>query len=85
MTDIVNVIKSEDDNFMFQMKSFVPILRKRMYTRESFVRQFLVSLISVLDSLPDARTVKYLPEFLDLSSTFWMTPVLGFLPCVITC
>merc|ERR1719430_1196410 len=36
-----------------------------MYTRDRFVRQFLVSWISVLDSVPDARTVKYLPELLD--------------------
>eukprot|EP00090_Calanus_glacialis_P024131 TRINITY_DN37461_c0_g1_i1.p1 TRINITY_DN37461_c0_g1~~TRINITY_DN37461_c0_g1_i1.p1 ORF type:complete len:694 (-),score=252.55 TRINITY_DN37461_c0_g1_i1:136-2217(-) len=49
----------------FDVESFVPILRERMYTRDRFVRQFLVSWISVLDSVPDARTVKYLPEFLD--------------------
>ena len=49
----------------FDVESFVPVLRERMYTRDRFVRQFLVSWISVLDSVPDARTVKYLPEFLD--------------------
>jgi len=50
---------------IFNVESFVPVLRERMYTRDRFVRQFLVSWISVLDSVPDSCTVRFLPEFLD--------------------
>jgi len=50
---------------IFDVESFVPVLRERMYTRDRFVRQFLVSWISVLDSVPDSCTVRFLPEFLD--------------------
>jgi vacuole morphology and inheritance protein 14 len=49
----------------FDVESFIPALRERMYTRDRFVRQFLVSWISVLDSVPDSCIVKYLPELLD--------------------
>ena len=36
-----------------------------MYTQDKFVRQFLVSWVSLLDSVPDSEMVKHLPEFLD--------------------
>ena len=49
----------------FDVESFVPILRERMYTRDKFVRQFLVSWINLLDSVPDSQMVQHLPEFLD--------------------
>jgi len=49
----------------FDVESFVPVLRERMYSRDRFVRQFLVSWIQVLDSVPDSCTVRFLPEFLD--------------------
>jgi len=49
----------------FDVESFVPALRERMYTKDKFVRQFLVSWIGVLDSVPDNIIVRHLPEFLD--------------------
>jgi len=49
----------------FDVESFVPVLRERMYTRDRFVRQFLVSWISVLDSVPESCIVQHLPELLD--------------------
>ena len=49
----------------FDVVAFVPILRERMYTKDKFVRQFLVSWISLLDSVPDSEMVRHLPEFLD--------------------
>ena len=49
----------------FEVAAFVPVLRERMYTKDKFVRQFLVSWISLLDSVPDSEMVKHLPEFLD--------------------
>jgi len=59
LKDIVTESKS------FDVESFVPALRERMYTRDRFVRQFLVSWISVLDSVPDSCIVQHLPELLD--------------------
>lgn len=58
----------------FDVESFVPALRERMYTRDRFVRQFLVSWISVLDSVPDSCTVRFLPEFLDPLFTILADP-----------
>jgi len=49
----------------FDIESFVPVLRERMFTKERFVRQFLVSWLTVLDAVPDSQMSKYLPEFLD--------------------
>ena len=49
----------------FDVVAFIPVLRERMYTRDRFVRQFLVSWISLLDSVPDSQMVTHLPEFLD--------------------
>ena len=56
-------IVTESDKF--DVPAFIPILRERMYARTKFVRQFLVSWISLLDSVPDSQMVKHLPEFLD--------------------
>jgi len=53
------------ENPNFDIESFIPILRERMYTKERFVRQFLVSWVTVLDSVPESQMSKYLPEFLD--------------------
>jgi hypothetical protein len=44
------------------------------YSLSRFVRQFLVSWISVLDSVPDSCTVRFLPEFLDPLLTILADP-----------
>ena len=43
----------------------VNILIYPIQCRDKFVRQFLVSWISLLDSVPDSQMVQHLPEFLD--------------------
>lgn len=43
----------------------MPLLRERIYTNKSFVRQFVISWISVLDAVPDIDLVMYLHELLD--------------------
>ena len=48
MTDIVNVIKSEDDNFMFQMKSFVPFFEKE----DVHQRKLCEAVLGILDQCP---------------------------------
>lgn len=52
-------------NTAFSLPRFIPVLSKRIYVRNSFTRQYLVSWISVLDSIPDLELVSFLPEFLD--------------------
>ncbi|ORZ03190.1 vacuolar protein 14 C-terminal Fig4p binding-domain-containing protein [Syncephalastrum racemosum] len=52
-------------NTAFSLPRFIPVLRQRIYVRNSFTRQYLVSWISVLDSIPDLELVSFLPEFLD--------------------
>jgi vacuole morphology and inheritance protein 14 len=52
-------------NTAFSLPRFIPLLSQRIYVRNSAARQFLVSWISVLDSIPDLELVSFLPEFLD--------------------
>ncbi|KAM3959400.1 protein VAC14 homolog [Aphomia sociella] len=49
----------------FDLASFVPMLRERIYTRNAFGRQFIVSWVSVLDAVPDIDLIVHLPELLD--------------------
>lgn len=49
----------------FDLVSFIPLLRDRIYTANPFAKQFLVSWLMVLDAVPDLDLIAYLPEFLD--------------------
>ncbi|XP_077293243.1 protein VAC14 homolog isoform X2 [Arctopsyche grandis] len=49
----------------FDLCAFVPLLRERIYSRNSFARQFIISWVSVLDSVPDIDLIIFLPEILD--------------------
>ncbi|PWN19153.1 ARM repeat-containing protein [Microstroma glucosiphilum] len=52
-------------NRTFSLARFVPLLAERMYVLSPFTRNYLVSWITVLDSVPDLELVSYLPSFLD--------------------
>ncbi|GAA5808622.1 hypothetical protein MFLAVUS_002014 [Mucor flavus] len=52
-------------NTAFSLPRFIPLLSQRIYTRNSASRQFLVSWMCVLDSIPDLELISFLPEFLD--------------------
>lgn len=52
-------------NRTFSLARFVPLLSERMYVLSPFTRNYLVSWITVLDSVPDLELVNYLPQFLD--------------------
>lgn len=43
----------------------MPLLRERIYTKQTFARQFVISWISVLDMVPEIDLLFYLPEILD--------------------
>ncbi|KAK9430411.1 vacuolar protein 14 C-terminal Fig4p binding-domain-containing protein [Lipomyces doorenjongii] len=46
----------------FSLARFIPLLTDRIYVINPFTRMFLVSWITLLDSIPDLELVSYLPE-----------------------
>lgn len=49
----------------FSLARFIPLLRERIYVLNPYTRTYLVSWLTVLDSVPELELVTYLPEFLD--------------------
>ncbi|KAH9036056.1 ARM repeat-containing protein [Lactarius deliciosus] len=49
----------------FSLSRFIPLLSDRIYVVSPFTRSFLVSWISVLDSVPELELITYLPHLLD--------------------
>ncbi|KAM3828915.1 protein VAC14 homolog isoform 1-T1 [Vipera latastei] len=49
----------------FDLVSFIPLLRERIYSNNQYARQFIISWILVLESVPDINLLDYLPEILD--------------------
>ncbi|XP_066142944.1 protein VAC14 homolog isoform X1 [Euwallacea fornicatus] len=49
----------------FDLEGFIPLLRERIYTKNAFSRQFIISWISVIHSEPTLDLISYLPEILD--------------------
>ena len=49
----------------FSLTRFIPLLSERIYVLNPFTRIFLVSWITLLDSIPDLELVAFLPDFLD--------------------
>ncbi len=48
----------------FCLAKFVPLLQERIYVINPFTRTFLVSWVTLLDTIPDLELVVYLPAFL---------------------
>ncbi|KAI9882027.1 MAG: hypothetical protein M1823_006249 [Watsoniomyces obsoletus] len=48
----------------FSLSRFIPLLTERIHVLNPFTRTFLVSWITLLDSIPDLELVYYLPAFL---------------------
>ncbi|XP_045470511.1 protein VAC14 homolog isoform X2 [Harmonia axyridis] len=59
MKDIVT------ESLIFDLDSFLPLLRERICSRNSFARQFVIAWISVLNMVPNLNLTIYLPEILD--------------------
>ena len=57
--DIVN------DSETFDVESFMPLLETQLKETKPYIRQLLVSWISVLDSVSDINMLDYLPNFLE--------------------
>lgn len=54
-----------DNSNIFDLVGFIPLLRERIYTENTFAKQFIISWITVLDDVPSIDLVIYLPEILD--------------------
>ncbi|KAK1147642.1 hypothetical protein N8T08_000984 [Aspergillus melleus] len=48
----------------FSLPKFIPLLKERIFVISAFTRMFLVSWLTLLDTIPDLELVSYLPEFL---------------------
>ena len=48
----------------FSLAKFIPLLEERIYVLNPFTRTFLVSWVTLLDTIPDLELVTYLPAFL---------------------
>ena len=49
----------------FDIMAFIPDLKECLTVINPFKRQFLISWITVLDSVPDSDLLLYLPDLLD--------------------
>nr|CAD7458945.1 unnamed protein product [Timema tahoe] len=59
MKDIVT------ESASFDLVGLMPHLRKKIYSNNTFARQFIISWVSVLDAVPDIDLIIFLPEILD--------------------
>jgi hypothetical protein len=48
----------------FSLENFIPLLQERIHVLNPFTRNFLVSWLTLLDTIPDLELVSYLPAFL---------------------
>ncbi|KAI4207943.1 MAG: hypothetical protein LQ346_000280 [Caloplaca aetnensis] len=48
----------------FSLAKFIPLLQERIWVLSPFTRTFLVSWVTLLDTIPDLELVHYLPAFL---------------------
>jgi vacuole morphology and inheritance protein 14 len=60
---LVKEIVTESD--AFDVEQFIPLLQRRLKTRNPYIRQLLVGWITVLDSVPFINMLDYLPNFLE--------------------
>ncbi|KAK3674501.1 hypothetical protein LTR78_005587 [Recurvomyces mirabilis] len=56
--------RSPEERTAFSLHDFIPLLQERIHVLNPFTRTFLVSWITLLDSVPDLELVAYLPSFL---------------------
>jgi Vacuolar protein 14 C-terminal Fig4p binding len=55
---------SSDLPMAFSLAKFIPLLEERVHVINPFTRTFLVSWLTLLDTIPDLELVYYLPAFL---------------------
>jgi vacuole morphology and inheritance protein 14 len=63
-------LQSPQEPTAFSLSKFIPLLIERINTIDPFTRVFLVSWITLLNSVPDLELISYLPAFLGGLLTF---------------
>ncbi|KAK9897395.1 ARM repeat-containing protein [Cystobasidium minutum MCA 4210] len=58
----------------FSLERFIPLLAERIYVINPFTRTYLVTWLTVLDSVPELELISYLPHFLDGLLKFLQDP-----------
>lgn len=53
------------ESLIFDLDSFLPLLRERISSKNSFARQFVIAWISVLNMVPNLNLTTHLPDILD--------------------
>ncbi|KAJ5574604.1 Protein VAC14 [Penicillium hetheringtonii] len=70
---VLQISEKEDPNDLdetelptaFSLAKFIPLLKERIHVIGPYTRNFLVSWLTLLDTIPDLELVTYLPEFLE--------------------
>lgn len=60
---LIKEIVTESDSF--DVHKFIPLLRRKLKTRNPYIRSLLVGWITVLDSVPFINMLDFLPHFLE--------------------
>lgn len=63
-SDLEGTEHSVESPKAFSLAKFIPLLQERIHVLNPFTRMFLVSWITLLDSIPDLELAAYLPNFL---------------------
>jgi vacuole morphology and inheritance protein 14 len=56
--------RDDEPRMAFSLANFMPLLQDRITVLNPYTRMFLVSWITLLDSIPDLELVSYMPAFL---------------------
>jgi len=56
--------ESSEPPTAFSLAKFIPLLQERIFVMNAFTRKFLVSWVTLLDTIPDLELVSFLPAFL---------------------
>ena len=63
-TGVDSAESSLDLPMAFSLAKFIPLLKERIHVINPFTRTFLVSWVTLLDTIPDLELIFYLPAFL---------------------
>uniref|UniRef100_A0A1I8PF19 Protein VAC14 homolog n=1 Tax=Stomoxys calcitrans TaxID=35570 RepID=A0A1I8PF19_STOCA len=58
-----DIVTESSNNF--NLEAFIPLLKERIYVKNSFVRQYVISWISILNAVPEINMVTYLTDIID--------------------
>jgi vacuole morphology and inheritance protein 14 len=60
-----DTVTENSTNETFDITVFIGLLRERIYVKNSYVRQFLVSWLKVLDAEPSINIITHISDLID--------------------